>query len=829
MKKLFSLLTSVLFAASLWATTDTYDFKTNGITKQSGPNAGAQTSSSSDVVFVSKDNSGGTNTTDSWTIRFLGTTCYSYGKGTGVQFGGNYSSTAYAPDAQMTSKSYSNVTQVQVITSTSNSSVSVSVKVGGENFDSKTITTGNTQTQTFSNASSMTGAITIVVYSTTQTAVKIEKIIITTVTVPTVSLSPASLTLNPIDVADQEITVSCSNFGGAISSVTTGLYSDESCETAVTSGAWVNNITVNAAKTKVTFSVANNTTNSQRQVWLKVTATDGTSTESAVLPITQKKILSTIQEIYAAAEANGTTAKEVAITFDSWVVSGVSTYNAYVTDGTKGFVFNYNNHGFTVGEILTGTAIVDLKLSGKRATISTKKSGTITQTAGGVITPTVVSISGLGGVNTGAPIIVKNVTYDGTNLVDASSNALTPHNELYADMSFTSGKAYNVTGIYKEMASGQDIMPRSAADIAEVAAVSVSPTSWDFGNVETTASVSKVFSVSGTNLEAGTLTLTAPSGYSVTPNTIEVTEATLAATEITVAKNTTTAGTYNNNLTISGCGLTPAVSVSLSMTLVAPIAVTGVSLNKTTLALETNETETLVATVAPDNATNKAVTWESDDTEVATVDANGKVTPKKAGTATITCTSVADNTKSASCEVTITEHVVTPGEYTISLTATFFGTTAGSVIASTASGTEHDVTFEIGTTSGGKPRTDDSYVRFYSNNYLDISVPSGYVMTAISFAEPSVTGDKRWDGGVSANKGTYTSASKSWSGTEAAVRFSFSDQNRIASATINYKTGTPTALDDVETSVKAVKVLRNGVLYIEKDGKVYNILGTLVK
>lgn len=69
-----------------------------------------------------------------------------------------------------------------------------------------------------------------------------------------------------------------------------------------------------------------------------------------------------------------------------------------------------------------------------------------------------------------------------------------------------------------------------------------------------------------------------------------------------------------------------------------PVSATGVSLNKETLSLDTGKSETLIATVSPDNATNKTVIWESSDANVATVDNNGKVTAVKKGTATITVT-----------------------------------------------------------------------------------------------------------------------------------------------------------------------------------------------
>ena len=84
----------------------------------------------------------------------------------------------------------------------------------------------------------------------------------------------------------------------------------------------------------------------------------------------------------------------------------------------------------------------------------------------------------------------------------------------------------------------------------------------------------------------------------------------------------------------------------------ATIAVTGVTLNKTELTLEVDGSETLTATVAPDDATNKEVTWSSDKPEIVTVDATGKVTGVATGEATITVTTE-DGGKTATCKVAV--------------------------------------------------------------------------------------------------------------------------------------------------------------------------------
>ncbi|MBN5322961.1 Ig domain-containing protein [Serratia marcescens] len=75
-------------------------------------------------------------------------------------------------------------------------------------------------------------------------------------------------------------------------------------------------------------------------------------------------------------------------------------------------------------------------------------------------------------------------------------------------------------------------------------------------------------------------------------------------------------------------------------------------LNKTTTSLAVGADETLTATVAPTDATNKEVSWSTSDAAKATVE-NGKVTGVAAGTATITVTTE-DGDKTASCAVTVT-------------------------------------------------------------------------------------------------------------------------------------------------------------------------------
>ena len=86
------------------------------------------------------------------------------------------------------------------------------------------------------------------------------------------------------------------------------------------------------------------------------------------------------------------------------------------------------------------------------------------------------------------------------------------------------------------------------------------------------------------------------------------------------------------------------------------VAVTGVTLNKAALSLNVGESETLIPTVTPSNATNKNVTWSSSNTSVATV-SGGKVTVVANGTATITVKTV-DGGKTATCSITVPSNTV---------------------------------------------------------------------------------------------------------------------------------------------------------------------------
>lgn len=87
------------------------------------------------------------------------------------------------------------------------------------------------------------------------------------------------------------------------------------------------------------------------------------------------------------------------------------------------------------------------------------------------------------------------------------------------------------------------------------------------------------------------------------------------------------------------------------------IKVSSIKLNTKNHTMYSNQYVQLKATVEPNNATNKSLTWESSNTKVATVDKNGKVKALKVGNAIITATSTDGSNVSAQCKIRVVQRV----------------------------------------------------------------------------------------------------------------------------------------------------------------------------
>ena len=126
----------------------------------------------------------------------------------------------------------------------------------------------------------------------------------------------------------------------------------------------------------------------------------------------------------------------------------------------------------------------------------------------------------------------------------------------------------------------------------------------------------------------------------------------------------TAQGTYNFTVTAANAYGSDSKEFTLTIN-PAPVLVNSVTLNKSETTLTVGGTETLTATITPNNATNQNVTWSSDKPEVAKVE-NGIVTAVSAGTATITVTT-ADGNYTAVCTVYVTPYIPPVPSYLIQL------------------------------------------------------------------------------------------------------------------------------------------------------------------
>lgn len=155
--------------------------------------------------------------------------------------------------------------------------------------------------------------------------------------------------------------------------------------------------------------------------------------------------------------------------------------------------------------------------------------------------------------------------------------------------------------------------------------------------------------------------------------------------------------------------------------------VSSVTLNKTSLSLTVGGVPvTLVATVKPDTATNKSVTWSSDKQAVATVDANGLVKPVGAGTARITVTTN-DGNKTASCIVTVTAAAVNLSELL-----------ASSISLSLLPGQTGSITLTAKYTDGTSETLSPDKISWTSDKTAIATVAGGTV-TAVALGQATIT------------------------------------------------------------------------------------------
>ena len=300
------------------------------------------------------------------------------------------------------------------------------------------------------------------------------------------------------------------------------------------------------------------------------------------------------------------------------------------------------------------------------ATVSS--SGVVTSKGNGTATITARATDGSNTsatctVTVGIPVVGISLSNTSLNFsaIDSKETltaTVTPSNAANKNLEWTSSNPDVAT--VTSLISSRGVVTAKGSGTATITARAK-----DGSNISATCTVTVTIPVDGISLSNTSLTFTALNTTQTL--TATVTPSSAANKKLTWTSSNTNVATVNSNGVVTPKGNGTAtitakatdgsnISATCSVTVSAPILVTGVSLNKTSLTFSAlNTTQTLTATVTPSNATNKTLTWTSSNTNVATVNIYGVVTSKGYGTATITATANDGSNKSATCSVTVSK------------------------------------------------------------------------------------------------------------------------------------------------------------------------------
>ena len=292
----------------------------------------------------------------------------------------------------------------------------------------------------------------------------------------------------------------------------------------------------------------------------------------------------------------------------------------------KALTWSTSNSGVAT---VSNTGLITAVAAGSATITAASTDGSnVTATTSVTVTTSVIRVTGL--TLTSTALFLSPTQTSQLSVTVAPSNAA---NKTVSWLSSNSGVATVTNGLVRAIANGS---------------ATITVTSTDGSNVSTTASVT----VSTSSIPVTGITLNQTSATLHPTNTVTLT-ATVAPSNATNQSITWTSNSAN--ATVSSSGVVTAVSVGTAtirattvyggffatcvVTITVPVS--GVTISPTSFTLSTGTTKTLIATVAPSNAANKAVTWSSSNPSVATVNSSGVVTADSVeGSTTITVRTV---------------------------------------------------------------------------------------------------------------------------------------------------------------------------------------------
>ncbi len=369
-----------------------------------------------------------------------------------------------------------------------------------------------------------------------------------------------------------------------------------------------------------------------------ITAAAGDKTDTVDINVEKKKVSATIVAD-AVTDATVTDAQSLAEeAAKATEIAGLTKDTDYTVkvkaDGKK----------YTVTVALTEEGEKKYELTG-----DTSKEGTISYKVTGIkLSRDTLSIliSNTDGVQLTATIQPEDLAEGEIEWTTADNTVATVENGLVKPVSGSAGNKTTITATVK----GTDIKATCEVEIAEVVNPAVKV-------------VLDKTELSGTVGDKAELTATITAEDTTKACTDAVTWTSSNEKVATVNAGTVTfvgEGTATITVTVGNQTATCTVTAKAKV-----IAVEKVTLDKTTATLTVGDTATLKATVTPDNATDKTVTWTSSDETVATVK-DGVVTAVKAGTATITAKA---GEKTATCTVTVKDKTVAVENVTLDKTS----------------------------------------------------------------------------------------------------------------------------------------------------------------
>ena len=282
------------------------------------------------------------------------------------------------------------------------------------------------------------------------------------------------------------------------------------------------------------------------------------------------------------------------------------------------------------------------------------------------------------------------------------------------------------------------------------------------------------------------------------------------------------------------------------------IEVTGVTVAPTSATLKINGKQQLTATIAPANATDKAVTWKSNNTSVATVSESGLVKGIAQGTAIITVTTH-DGNKTATATITVTNETEESKDFTLVTSADELQSGDEMIIVGTYEGDSYAATSELTSTTKTSylnraevtivnntiALPDDSPVAIFTldkqSGAWTLTHANGDLGATIAKKLAWNNGTTTWTITISNNLATIASTNESYGRILMNQDYSrFCNYTSAPSAKmllpqIYARSSTPTALPEWKQETKIQKFILDGQLFIMRDNKLYNAQGQLLR